>query len=679
MINCPQCGQSAPDDTKFCDRCGQSLTAAATAAPSLAPLALGSELKGGSKIVELLRQSSNENRYRASRERDGKTESFQLREQIGPTSEPPEETTPQLRQDEPPPQPAEDPAGPRAKTAELRVPRSATEAVEAVQASAAEEKAPEIKASADDSLVKVVESDNQASPSPSIEDRADADSANSAPIADDDHVAQNGSPVGASAETQAQPKEQPTEHLPEDLGELFGRVMSLSLTLKYPAFQCALEGFADKGRVYLVYADENLTPLSRRRGGIKMREGEALNVAIQLCQAIAFLNKRALRLNDICPESLAYDSNGRLKIISLDYVSNDNELQAEPILNDGYTAPEIYRGKKVDKRADIFSAGALLYACLTGDRIASESWREETGPLRPYPPHVISPKLERVLRRALAFQPADRWPTADAFKAELLQLGSGMTLRTGALTDVGMVRELNEDSFMVVEYERDSQVEPAEHFLYVVSDGMGGAEAGEVASALAVGAIREYVEKAFAADSPKPSPNLIQEAVEEANRRVQEYQVVHPETRGMGATAVAVLITPPEASLAWVGDSRIYLCDVTSLRQLTKDHSLVQRLIEIGQITPDQARHHEHKNVITRSLGARQSGPAGAEMQSLRLKRGDRLLLCSDGLMAHVEDQEIEQILRRHDNPVDAARELVVAANAGGGTDNTTVIVVSMD
>ena len=104
--------------------------------------------------------------------------------------------------------------------------------------------------------------------------------------------------------------------------------------------------------------------------------------------------------------------------------------------------------------------------------------------------------------------------------------------------------------------------------------------------------------------------------------------------------------------------------------------TLVQRLIEIGQISLDEARHHEHKNVITRSLGARQSGPAGAEAVSLRLKRGDRLMLCSDGLTAHVEDREIAEILRRHSDPYEAARELVAAANAGGGTDNVSVIVV---
>src|SRR5436853_6564237 len=117
----------------------------------------------------------------------------------------------------------------------------------------------------------------------------------------------------------------------------------------------------------------------------------------------------------------------------------------------------------------------------------------------------------------------------------------------------------------------------------------------------------------------------------------------------MGSTAVGALIKPPDAAIAWVGDSRAYHCsDDAGLHQLTKDHSLVQRLVEIGQITPEEARHHEHKNVITRSLGARQTGAAGAEGLSLKIKRGDRLILCSDGLTAHVTDEQIREIVARH-------------------------------
>jgi PPM family protein phosphatase len=398
-----------------------------------------------------------------------------------------------------------------------------------------------------------------------------------------------------------------------------------------------------------------------------------------VCQGVSFLNRRGLRLNDICPQSIAFGAGGRVRLLGLDYVSNDNELQGEPIFNDGYTAPEVYRGKRVDKRADVFSIGALLYSCLTGERLESESWREEAGPVRFYPPHVVSPELEQVVRRALLFDPAGRWPTVDAFKAELVRLSAALRIRAAALTDVGMVREHNEDATMAVEFVRQSLVDPAECHLYVVADGMGGAEAGEVASAIAVGAIRSYVENGPVGAQDQNPTQLLTAALEEANRKIIEYQAEHPESRGMGSTAVAVLLAPPEGAVAWVGDSRVYLSEASGLRQLTHDHSLVQRLIEIGQITPEEARHHEHKNVITRSLGARQSGPAGAEGMALRLKRGDRVMLCSDGLTAHVEDKTIGEVLRRHDDPYAAARELVVAANAGGGTDNVSVIVVFAD
>ncbi len=465
----------------------------------------------------------------------------------------------------------------------------------------------------------------------------------------------------------------------DDLGEVFGRVMSLSMTLNHPAFQRALDGFAENGRVYLVYRDEPLTPLARREGGLRMSEADAIAVAIQVCQAVAFVNRRGLRVNDICPDSVAFGADGRIRLTGLDAISNDNELQAEPLFNDGYSAPEIYKARKVDKRADVFSVGALLYTCLTGERLESESWREEAGPIRFYPPHVVSPALEQAVRRALLFDPGARWPNVDALKAELVRLGGIIRLRAAVLTDVGMVRELNEDSIMAVEFQRDSLIEPAQNFLYVVADGMGGAEAGEMASAIAVGTIRSFIEAKLQSGNPGEIRQLLPEGLEEANRKILEYQAANIEARGMGSTAVATLIVPPEAAVAWVGDSRAYFCDQGGLRQLTKDHSLVQRLIEIGQITAEEARHHEHKNVITRSLGARQSGPAGAEALSLRLKRGDRLLLCSDGLTAHVEDADIGAILRRHSDPYEAARELVVAANAGGGTDNVSVVVIFAD
>jgi serine/threonine protein phosphatase PrpC len=631
MITCPECGQTAPDETRFCDRCGRGLHDAA-APVALAPLAVGGELAGRFKIVELLGQSSEENRYRALGLED--STSVILREREAPPAPVVLLTDPDPAISAPDPALSEDPTGPRAKTADLSL-RAA-----AIQAPAAQEIVSEAQLPAAQSEEETTELESQEAP----------------PLS-----AENGSAQSASPRA--------------DLGEVFERVLALSRNLTHPAFYCAQEGFVDQGRAYLLYRDEGLTPFARGQRIPRQSPEQAIAITLQLCQALAYLHRRGLRLNDLCPASMMVDSGGRLKLTGLDYVSNDTELQEAPILNDGYTAPELYRGKSVDKRADIFSAGCVLYSCLTGERLECETWREEAGAVRLYPPHVIAPALEKTLRRALAFKPADRFPNVDSFKAELLGENATFSMRCGAVTDVGMVRDHNEDALLTLEYFRDSEVEPSSRYLYVVSDGMGGAEAGEVAAAIAVQTIRDYVENGIGAPQT-PLPDLLREALEEANRKILEKQAQDPGKRGMGATAVAALIEPPQAAIAWVGDSRIYRWEQGALHQLSKDHSLVQRLVEIGQITPEEARHHEHKNVITRSLGARGSGPAGAEAIGLRLKRGDRLLLCSDGLIAHVDDAQIGEILSRQSDPRAASLELVVAANAGGGTDNTSVIVI---
>ena len=382
----------------------------------------------------------------------------------------------------PAPAPAEDPNGPSAKTAELKPPAAQTNGTASIPAQPKASSAP--ASSSADSSGEGVQSAVAAAASPTADALEEA-AENASP--DEESEAAEAAVV---AETQNNPAsgdgadQDEASAFGDDLGEVFGRVLALSQIISHPAFQRATEGFAHNGRVYLVFANEELKPL--RRGSQKMSEPEAIAFAVQICQAISFVHRKALRLNDICPESIAVTKDGRIKLTGLDYVSNDNELQSEPIFNDGYTAPEIYRGKKVDKRADIFSAGAILYTWLTGARIPSESWREEAGPVQFYPPHVVTPRLENAIRRAIAFNPRDRWPTIDEFKAELIALGGAVRLRAAAMTDVGRVREHNEDSVLAVEYMRDSMVEPAQSHLYVVADGMGGAEAGEVASAIAV-------------------------------------------------------------------------------------------------------------------------------------------------------------------------------------------------
>jgi hypothetical protein len=392
MITCPDCGQTTADETRFCERCGRGLLDV-PAKTALAPLTAGEELDGRFKIVELLSQSSEENRYRATA-LDDPSARFVLRERSAP-QQPVGQTLSELQDEAPAQAPASEAIDPRAPTRDL----SQSAAVQAASepASAVAE-------------TPVILDEQQAAPTGDGSDDHQGSTADHA--GGTDEVTVDGVPA---PEPQSQPDAAPEpapvdeaeseeeEPVPRaDLGDVFERVLALSHTLTHPAFYCPTDGFVARERAYLVYRDQALEPFARGQRVAKLAEADAVAIGVQLCQALAFLHKRGLRLNDLCPSSIAYGSDGRIKLTGLDYISNDDELQAVPILNDGYTAPEIYRGKNVDKRADIFSIGAMLYSCLTGERIDSETWREEAGPIRFYPPYALSPALEPISKSARA-------------------------------------------------------------------------------------------------------------------------------------------------------------------------------------------------------------------------------------------------------------------------------------
>ncbi|MDO4289686.1 MAG: Stp1/IreP family PP2C-type Ser/Thr phosphatase [Eggerthellaceae bacterium] len=227
----------------------------------------------------------------------------------------------------------------------------------------------------------------------------------------------------------------------------------------------------------------------------------------------------------------------------------------------------------------------------------------------------------------------------------------------GSRTDVGCVREHNEDSLIVA---------PP---LYVVCDGMGGHAAGEVASEIAVNVI--------ASNAPAfPDATALGQAVEEANLAILRAAHEGVGRAGMGCTCTAAMIENERLVIAQVGDSRAYLLHQGHLQQLTRDHSLVADLVESGQITPAEARVHPKRSVITRALG---SDPhTQPDLFEINVETGDRLLLCSDGLSSMIEDDEIEGILVHTADPQLAASQLVNAAIAAGGLDNVTTVVVDV-
>lgn len=224
----------------------------------------------------------------------------------------------------------------------------------------------------------------------------------------------------------------------------------------------------------------------------------------------------------------------------------------------------------------------------------------------------------------------------------------------GSRTDVGFKREHNEDSLLVA---------PP---LYVVCDGMGGHEAGEVASEIAVQTIAQMAPTSFDADE-------LARAVENANAAILSAGERGIGREGMGTTCTAAMLDGDRLAVAQVGDSRAYLLHQGELQQITTDHSLVSELVEAGEITPEEARTHQFRSYITRALGL--DPYVLVDLYEIKIQTGDRLMLCSDGLYSMVEDADIRNIMATVGNPQECADMLVDAALDGGGTDNITVIV----
>ncbi len=253
-------------------------------------------------------------------------------------------------------------------------------------------------------------------------------------------------------------------------------------------------------------------------------------------------------------------------------------------------------------------------------------------------------------------------------------------LRMGRHTDVGMIRDLNEDSLLTLELDRVQCSISRPIGLYVVADGMGGHAAGDVASGLAIDTIAEKMVTHLLApqltgDADTESfdaQGWLTDAIQAANQAILNHR--DDVGTNMGTTLVAAVVIGDVATVANVGDSRAYLVNDEGIRQITTDHSLVERLVALGQITPGEARVHPQRNVIYRTVGDKEEAEIDFFVQSL--DSGDSLLLCSDGLSGKVEDAEIWRLVKRSRSPQEACEQLVQAANDRGGGDNITVVIV---
>lgn len=402
-------------------------------------------------------------------------------------------------------------------------------------------------------------------------------------------------------------------------------------------------------RYYLV--EPEFLPSLASRFPVPQELGRVLTWGISLAQALDYLHSHRVVVRDI----------------NLNRITIEEKTARWIHLNAAYIVPSEVDAAGYYAQDVQGLAGVLLYLA--------------TGQQQPYHP-LLPERLSALFAQALATPPtlsaADLAAELAAALDDVRHPGS-IAWSVGYRTDVGQIRSLNEDSLLVLDMAAVFRSLARPLGVFVVADGMGGHEAGDVASRITVQTIaREAVEQLFtpmmAGESLPDARQWISTAVQSANYAV--YQQRKAAGTDMGCTLVMALMAGERAIIANVGDSRAYLLDSDGITQITTDHSLVERLVATGQITAEEALHHPQKNVIYRVIGDRPKVEVDRFEQ--RLRDGTALLLCSDGLSGMVTDDHIWHIWRTATSPQEACDRLVEAANQAGGEDNVTVVIVQL-
>jgi len=242
-----------------------------------------------------------------------------------------------------------------------------------------------------------------------------------------------------------------------------------------------------------------------------------------------------------------------------------------------------------------------------------------------------------------------------------------VTVVVAALSDKGKVRDHNEDAWLA----------DVDRGMFIVADGLGGCAGGEVASKMVTDHLPSLLDDEVDLVYPlhsQDAANSIEQAINRLNGMVREAGWEHPELRGMGSTLVLAMIRDGAMLIAHVGDSRIYLLHDGSLSRLTRDHSVIQDMLDDGLITPEEAVVHPSRAIVTQCIGTQ--GSVSPDIRCLDFQSGDRLLLCSDGLTNMLSDTRIATILGQQTDLDTVSHDLIQAANDAGGDDNVTVVII---
>jgi len=452
-------------------------------------------------------------------------------------------------------------------------------------------------------------------------------------------------------------------------------------SLDSSAFQKAYDNFIVGDREYLVLENATGKSLFDIVSEDLPDEDLAIDIAINLCQCVGNIHRAGYIHLNIEPGSI-YLLDGQVRLFNFERAMRAGERRHEYLTSEGYSAPDLLlTDTGIDARADIYSIGAVLFWMISGQNVTLSG-----APVMKVLSSVSSPELARILLSCLAHNPDLRYTTVGELKEKLvayqLMRKRNFHFDTASLTDTGMIRQNNEDSCFTLEVTQSADLSTDSYGVYLIADGMGGEQAGEVASTRAVAEISSAILDSLKIPNKVESfSDLVSQAVEKANSELYQLARSDPKLSSMGTTVTLGLRVNNELYLGHVGDSRAYLVRRSVIRQLTQDHSVVAGLLKAGMITQEEARQHPDRGKIFRCLG---SSPdividtykeIGNE-EKLILRQGDSLVFCTDGLTTHVSDDEILTEVEKPDDAYDACQRLIWLANQHGGTDNISVIVV---
>jgi protein phosphatase len=486
-------------------------------------------------------------------------------------------------------------------------------------------------------------------------------------------------------------------------------------TIEHPGLPIVLDTFFEEGYSYIVEEIPQGQSLWDAWDDPDANNQQRFDHLAKVAEVLQTLHRLGAIIEGIRPDIVVINDRGEARITDMGDLLPLPLPADAPIKGNRYTAPELISSpEKADARADLYSFGAMLLALNLGRELDDKQFLKPGHPkpiFNDYPD--MHPALGRLMMKTFNRQVEARFPTDEAVKEDktgfneliktLKVCGRTMDqcrLEVAAWTTIGMIRTGNEDAFALLHACESRQDDFADSALIMLADGMGGYDAGEVAAAMCIAQLRKNLTilkpffttagaSGFPTEHPQTEGNvpprldveeakrMVKAALKDANKYIFTASRTPggPGKRGMGCTVEVVFVDGRDVVVGHVGDSRTYILSEGRLIQMTRDQTLVNRLVELGTLSAEEAEDHPRKNELQQAMGGQPDVDPG--IYHARIKPGDFILVCSDGLSNHIKDKVLEQFLKIEAVSAElAARRLVNLVNIEGATDNATVVIV---